>query len=301
MKQQNQNSSTPDSLLELLQSAGASARANAARELIRQNAKIPAHVLLDLLERETVGLVRDRLRILIGSQPTKEPLQSRASEDSSGLSDLLANAGSMLRHETEPVIGFLRSTANQEIPKFRESQTYQRIEDLRHTLTAIIQILELGGRQDRAAVSLFSLTKSVIESVETNAAIRFNVNPSDSEDLSDTDFTIKTNESLLKLLLVNVLRNAVDATNKVPKGDNYIEINIDMTDSEFTINITNPFNGQSFESSDVQSIGASSNSEGRGNGMYLIRLVSSQLGYHHTLDGAGGVARFALWGGKDFA
>ncbi|MFT4468528.1 GHKL domain-containing protein [Arthrobacter sulfonylureivorans] len=273
----------------------ASDRAKAVADALRDDVQLPIDVLIKALENETVPIVEKRLRKLLNvrpkNAPVREPLRVEESSEIHELHELLENASSIIRHETEPVIGLLRSAASKEVIGFESSQTNTRIEILRRRIASVALLLQINRPIQYEEVHLPNFLAEILETYSSES-VRVGAFTEYGRD------RITTNPNLLRLVLDNALRNAVDASSEVGTSA-YATVSCEQTDVDFWIKISNPFSGDKLERSDVIDLGRSSKGSARGTGMSLIDIALRRMDYDWNLVGRSGIAHFTIWGKAD--
>ncbi|MDF9751458.1 GHKL domain-containing protein [Arthrobacter sp. ES3-54] len=281
-----------------LESPLASERGTAAQALLSSEEQLPIDVLVTALEKETVPMVRDRLRLLMKKRPANSsaPTESAVTDTLSDtesmrtLEELLGNAGSIIRHETEPAIGLLRRAATRDIENFKKSETNAQIEILRETIDSVVLLLNINRPSATKTISLDEFMEKLIERQGLASDVDFDrIADNDGKNL------LTTNPGLLDLALVNALRNAFEARS-LSESQSKIRLSYELGPSDFWIKVSNPFDGTTLAQEDVLIVGASSKGSSRGLGMRTIDLVAKRLGYGWSISGIGGIVHFTIWG-----
>ncbi|WP_374954229.1 GHKL domain-containing protein [Rathayibacter sp. AY1C2] len=200
---------------------------------------------------------------------------------------ILDSLAGLIRHETEPSIGFLRRSAARDLGiNYAESETFRYIELLR---------LRLRGLETLTSAHRFPKW----ERVSLNAVIRQSTPEAfrqDDFELSSDSDQIDTDPGLLSIILGNALLNAREAADQVPNGSVWVSSSV--TDRDFSVAIRNNFAGQTFDSEVVARSGLSSKPKHKGLGVTAMHLAAKRLEYSVTLNASGGTAMFAIRGAR---
>lgn len=197
---------------------------------------------------------------------------------------------SLIRHETEPAIGWIRHAANAEIEDFTTSRTNQMIQALRNRILGLAAIADASRAPLLQPISLHECIRSAIPVDVDQSMLEIDDGPTES------DRTIQSDHGLLSLIIGNAIQNAIDASSRIADNKSAILVNSGMNDSNFWLTITNRFSGQSFRLAEVSRPGLSSKGTRRGLGVESMRLASNRLGYSLDLNADGGIAVFMLKG-----
>jgi hypothetical protein len=277
-----------------LESSLPSQRALAA-EWLRVHATSDHIVLIvGALERESVPTIRrtlaEALKRARSTGPESQRLSSPsdAGDELSRLVTVLDDLAGIIRHETDPAIGWLRRAAAREIPNFEESETNARIETLRQRIMGL-ETLTAAYRDPRW--SRVTLTDVVHECMPPDLAPeRVRLEGSNREDEIDSD------RGLLTLIVANALKNASEAAAEMPASQVGVLVETGLSQSDFWLSITNRFHGESFDFDDVVHTGASNKPAHKGLGLSAMRIAAERLDYVLSLSASGGTAFFSLRG-----
>lgn len=224
------------------------------------------------------------------SQPIPDPAEERQSFGSDAR-DLSSHLSSMIRHETDPAIGWLRRAAAREIESFESSQTNRYIETLRRRIVALSRLAAAYRRPVLERISIDDIiSRSALDASDLGPGL-FNI--------SVPRRYITTDWALLELIIVNGLRNAAEAASAAPSPQGWpvpVRVEAGAGLQNFWITITNRFAGQSFDEVTVSHAGTSSKPDHKGLGVTAMRVAADRLGYDFSLQGAGGTATMVLRG-----
>lgn len=279
----------------LTESTAPNDRAKAARWLASSKVEAPFNSLVLALEKETVPQLRKRIRALMARRTANSPTAPEAapaSEETTELRLLLANAAAIVRHETDPKIGLLHLEASKEIADYKASSTYVRVLELEHTLDVVTNLLRMEHPPVADKVSLSDVINSAYASSGIAVQIETEVFRHELSDL-----TITTDPTWLEMIISNALRNAERAM--LSASGSKIDIKLECNSYDFSIIISNPFAGHEFQLSDVAQVGASTRSENGGRGLYIVHMLCLKMGYEFDIHGKAGVANFVLKGDRN--
>lgn len=283
---------TESDALDGLRSELPSVRARAAEWFVVNATQAHLVLLSEAIEAETVPSVR-RLLTLAGrkARTPGSPVAVAGLEDEaepSLPSEILDSLAGLLRHETEPVIGWLRRSAARDIGDgFESSETFKNIDLLRRRLRGLEALAAAHRLPTWTAVSLSWL---VDECRPPDLA---------KESLAGvprTDDVIHSDVGLMSIIVGNALLNAYEAA--AHQGDGAVWVESAVTDRDFWISITNRFEGQGFELDHVAHTGTSTKASHKGLGLSAMRLAAERLGYDLSLTASGGTAFFSLRGAR---
>ena len=265
-------------------------RMSAAQQLASQAEPMLAAAILDAISKETVPRIR-RLLSDAHSLATHDPKTPEASRPAKSSVDdettrLLSDLGGLIRHETEPAIGWVRRAAKMEVADFETSRTNLAIERLRSRIAGLSMLAQAQRPPEWREASLHELLTACIPPDFAPGLLQV--------ETPGEDDAIETDRHLLTLILSNALQNAVDASEVLESGQIFVQIG--MNETEFWLSISNRFAGESFDFDHVSASGASNKHGHRGLGVAAMRSASSRLGYALSLQASGGVATFALRG-----
>lgn len=270
-----------------------SERARAAQWFLANSTEQHAAVLTRAIETEVVPSIR---QLLTTTAVRRKRPTGRDTPSVGGVyngteridEEILDGLSGLIRHETEPVIGWLRRSAAREIgDAFEASETSRNIDLLRRRILGL-EALAAAHRVPRWTRSSLSSLVASCRPPEMSADTA--VEQMRSDDLIDTD------PGLFSIIISNALQNAYEAAAEEEEGAVWFETGV--TDRDFWISITNRFHGQSFEFEYVAHTGASSKASHKGLGLSAMALAADRLGYSLALTANGGNAFFSIRGGR---
>lgn len=271
-----------------------SQRAEAA-EWVRSNyspSMIPE--ILDALEKETVPTIRRALAVGLRMAQSKErqsddPLAGTPQNDKVEiLSSVLDDLAGLIRHETDPAIGWLRRAAAKEIPNFDASETNAHIETLRKRIIGLETLAAAHRLPHWARITLHEVIQDC--KPPDLGADRLIGKGLERKDSIDTD------RGLMTLIVTNALKNASEAASGLPSGQTEVWLETGVSDTHFWLSITNRFDGDSFDFDHVAHTGASNKVDHKGLGISAMRMAAHRLNYTLKLTATGGTVFFSLTG-----
>lgn len=203
---------------------------------------------------------------------------------------ILDDLSAIIRHETEPVIGWLRRSAAQELGvAYESSGTFRNIELLRRRLRGLEALTAAHRMPSWSRASLTQLILECSPPIVPPVISR--------EGSAVVDDFIDTDTGLMSIILSNALLNANEAasdleTEKVA----HVWVENGVSDREFWVSVSNRFRGDGFDLHHVAHTGASTKANHKGLGLRAMKLASERLGYELSLTAAGGTAFFSLRG-----
>lgn len=259
-------------------------------------------VLMEAASREVVPQIRQVLFAASAAleDETAGPTPTDVLADESSLTLLGPELAGVLEHELRPSIGLLRLAANSEIRNFGTSQTNAAIESFRQRIDGLVRLVEAYALPKREATSLYEFLTSCAESVRSAGT------PIYVSEINDDDI-IHTDRGLLRLIVMNALQNALDATAALPPETSAADSSVvtspillsaGVSDRSFWVTVTNKFVGAAFEHEDIVASGRTSKRSHLGLGTRIMALSASHLNYQLAVTGVGGQAMFSLRGGR---
>lgn len=279
-----------------------SQRSESAHWLGRHPSSDHESLLRDALDREIVPAVKramqsalSRLQASAVQGPstrdaTEPPPSTRPTvgADSFALDNYIAG---LVRHETEPVIGWLRRSAAREIRgELLASQTGKNIETLRMRLDGVTSLLTARKSAEWRSESLDAL---LIRCLPPGVEVLLNSEGDGSDEYIDVD------EALSSLVFGNALRNALEASSAA--NPSAVEVTYGVWRSDFRVRITNTFDGDRFDLEDVVRPGTSTKSNHRGLGLAAALAAAARMNWNISLEGRAGVAVFIITGSRQHA
>ena len=278
--------------LHLLKSRLPSDRARAAEWWLGHAEPQHLTLLTEAIANESVpsikrllGIASDRIRTR--NSPTL-PVDESESGATNEASQILESLSGLIRHETEPVIGWLRRSAAKDIGTgYDSSETFRNIDLLRRRLRGL-EALAAAQRVPRRR--RLSLSRMISDCRPAGLSTEVFKSPLD-------DDAIDSDPGLLSIIFSNALLNAHEAGSAV-HGEGAIWVESGVSDRDFWVAISNRFNGDSFEFEQFAHSGASSKDSHKGLGLSAMKLAANRLGYELSLTASGGTAFFSVRGGR---
>lgn len=272
---------------EALRSRLPSERAAAADWYARNAASSDIGLLTTAIEKETVPAVKRLLEAgARRAHQTSESTYVYQADEAAASPEILDALSGLIRHETEPVIGWIRRSAAREIgDQYEASETFRNIDLLRRRLLGL-ETLTAAHRLPRySRTSLLSLIVHCQPEGFPDQAVEANVGNDDS---------IDTDTGLFSIIVGNALLNAQEASAGLPGVP--ILVQHGVSDRHFWVTVTNRFQGQAFEMEHVAQTGASTKGSHKGLGVSAMRMAAERLHYDFALQASGGTVVFSLQG-----
>ena len=292
--------------LELLASASALDRLRAARLLQHIATTDDKHTLERSLAREPDAWVRSALTKAVRSHIDEQSEDAPSSyiEDSEGLKkDVRAQTTqemiSMITHELDPLVGTLRRSIRDEIPNFRTTDTYRAISSLDSFLAALSNLYQASNLPSLVDFSLsdlvFEVTRTVLWERQQRKASSVPIGHARRDHVG-----IISDPGLVRLAFLNVLRNAVEASDPDDGGKGHpILVNWGSTDRDMWIAIFDRGVGLPSNPSGITKPGVTTKKRGRHTGMGLtiatMALLSMNGKVAHRPRRGGGVVSELRW------
>lgn len=203
---------------------------------------------------------------------------------------VLADLSSLIRHEMQPAVGWVRYAAHGEIPNFESSATNAAINGLRRRVAGLVQLADAHRLPNRESTSLVELLRWSVPKDEHEDLFVFEA-PQGLDDSIDTDV------GLFVLLVGAAMQNAADAV-VIAGSPSNIFVTVGVTDKDFWVSIVNRHLGANWEFGDVAATGVSSKANKRGMGTRVMGLAADRLGYDLDLKASGGTVTFTVHGSR---
>ncbi|MCS5722505.1 ATP-binding protein [Herbiconiux sp. CPCC 203407] len=244
-------------------------------------------LLTTAIAEETVPAVRGLLEAAARqAQQTPAPAVGDQPQEAPASPDILDALSGLIRHETEPIIGWIRRSAAKEIgDRYEASETFKNIDLLRRRLLGL-ETLAAAHRLPRySRTSLLNLIVDCQPEGFPEQVVEANTGDDDS---------IDTDPGLFAIVVGNALLNAQEASAGLPGAP--ILVRHGVSDRQFWVTVTNRFQGQAFEMEHVAQTGASTKDSHKGLGVTAMRMAADRLRYSFTLQASGGTVVFSLRG-----
>ncbi|WP_173024309.1 GHKL domain-containing protein [Microbacterium oryzae] len=244
-------------------------------------------ILTTAIEEETVPAVRRLLAAAVRrAQQISEPTYVYEPDVAPASPEILDALSGLIRHETEPIIGWIRRSAAREIgDQYEASETFRNIDLLRRRLLGL-ETLAAAHRLPRySRASLLTLIVDCQPQGFPDQVV--------DADRGDDD-SIDTDPGLFSIIVGNALLNAQEASSGLPGAP--ILVRHGVSDRHFWVTVTNRFEGQAFEMEHVAQTGASTKDSHKGLGVSAMRMAADRLRYNFSLQASGGIVIFSLRG-----
>ena len=227
----------------LLTSENAHDRLRAARYLSRFATSADHDTLQKALAREDVVWIKRALRQalercatfnLTGSDGPELP---EPEEDAADIDDVYAQAieevTRRLVHEIEPIIGAGRYYASKEIAEYQKSRTKRELDRLESLLLAIHTLSRAAETPTVHECDLAEQIRVVADSESLNHSVKLEL-------AGPSPLVVETDDSLVKLVVANGIRNAIEATEATAdasRSSNRVVLTWGETDRDYWIAI----------------------------------------------------------------
>lgn len=203
-------------------------------------------------------------------------------------SEAFAESISQVLHELEPLIGALAMHASNEVENFFDSETSKDLQLLEETMQSFEDWIKV---EQSARYSSVSISKVVSDEI---AALQNKYGASILSTLPDS-LSFVTDKSMLRIIISNALRNAIQATNPNSFESNPILINAGVTDRELWISIIDSGEGLKEEQSVLMKSKFTTKPGNRGLGLAILnKAVMALNGDWELKNGASRGAEFHL-------
>lgn len=294
--------------LDLLGSGDALDRLRAARALRDLARPEDREVISDALTAESDAWVRAALSQIenLESAVLDDASADGASEDAAQLaSDIRAQTTQelteMVHHELEPLVGALEVSCLTEVHEFEQSSTRRSLAGLGSFLKALRALNQASGVP---SVSEFNLSDTVFESISTVADERRSRRLQEIEVRTARDDVVSAlgDRDLVRLALVNLLRNALESTDSVKAEATPVIVNWGATDRDFWIAVLDRGVGLPHGAARMREPGVTTKDKNNNSGMGLavcemaLKSMNGQLAVRPR-EGGGVVAEMRWTGG----
>lgn len=289
---------TKEEALSALRSPASHQRIKAARFFIAHGNEGDLLRLRQALQLESDTYVRKRLeqaiervssgveRRAVSAQEGENPIEA-ADQDS--FAETVQRVGGLFLHEMEGPIGRTSLYASKEVPDYPTSKTKREIEALRSVFGGIEQLVKASKPPRPQQIDLAELIE-IIVSTEIDPAL----NPSV---YGTKPFLVTTDPDLLRLALVNGLRNAAEAIAQIGSRDQQHPIIVTWgeTDRDYWISVIDHGPGVSGSPIPKFEIGKTTKVGHRGFGLAIAKRAMESIGGTVLLQpGTDGGARYEL-------
>jgi signal transduction histidine kinase len=271
-----------DAALESLGSTSAHDRLKSARELRKSARPEDRATLLAALRNETVSWVRSAIQKAIdrldeSPDPDDEGSRPSVSDAPEGtLRQLKARVTeevtSTILHEFQPIIGLLRAAARSEIATYDTSRTKAQL-DRFDALVDSIEVLKRAATTPRVTEFDFAslVAECISDEVQERAIAPSLVGPS--------PLVVRADRSLLRLAMLNGIRNAIDAvlSTKSATTDGDIVITWGVTDIDVWMTVIDRGPGLAAGAGDAFRVGTTTKVNHSGFGLAIAKQAMDSM------------------------
>lgn len=261
--------------LDLLASGDALDRLRAARALRDLARPEDREVISDALKAESDAWVRSALSQIenLESVSLDDAALDSASEDSAQLvSDIRVQTTQalteMVHHELEPLVGTLYVSCMSEVHEFEHSRTSRSLSGISSFLKALRALNQASGVP---SVSEFNLSDTVVESISTVTDERHDRGLREIHvRVARVDVvSVLGDRDLVRLVLVNLLRNALESTDSLSGEAPPVIVNWGETDRDVWIAVLDRGVGLPHGASRMREAGVTTKDKNTNSGMGL--------------------------------
>lgn len=209
----------------------------------------------------------------------------------------------MVTHELEPLLGSLRTSCLREVSDFERSNTRRAIAGIESFLDALHGLHRASGMP---SVSDFSLSDTVLEAISTVQNERHSRGATEIPvDTARSEYVAALGDrNLVRLALVNVLRNALEASDPTEGGDGQaVVVSWGTTDRDAWVAVFDRGIGLPLGASRMLEPGVTTKDKGANSGMGLAVSVMALQSMNGTLNhrprDGGGVVAEMRWTGDE--
>ncbi|MCJ2013923.1 sensor histidine kinase [Methylobacterium sp. J-076] len=266
----------------LIRSSSPHERLTAARHIRRSVTTKDLPLLRAVLRDETVVWVRKALIAAIGKAEDSLPPQvapaAQSEEDATAknVKQIHARAveevAATLLHEFQPIVGVLRLRAQEEVPAFDKSGVKVQLDRLDSLFTAIETLKIAASTPRRRQFDLAMLVDDVAREEGANYEIKISTT-------GPRPFIIESDPSLIKLVISNGLRNALEGVVTVPQHEDShpVIINWGATDIEIWLAIMDRGPGLGTNMEGAFNVGSTTKRGHSGMGLAIARQAMDSL------------------------
>lgn len=289
---------TREEALAQLGSGSSHDRLKAARFLARHSDPSDLHVLRNAHKNESVSYVRTGLAIAINRASNLVP---RSAENYIDELEIPSDVRSQIRneaieevtgqilHEIASPVGLIASAATREIPDYENSKTRIQVENLKRIFEAVeqLKVATAAPRPEEFDLSefLFEVASEVVEGRTVEVSFQ-----------GSKPMLISSDRALLRLGVVNGMRNAVEAVVDLPGSVPHpIVVTWGETDIDYWVAVVDRGPGLVGPAESAFGIGKTTKKGHSGFGLTIARQAAETLGGVCTLQlAAEGGARFEI-------
>jgi hypothetical protein len=284
----------------MLSSSLPSVRTRAVQWFVDNATKDDVAILHNALAVESVPRIKSQLAVAMRKatdgrsvRPVIQPGNPKVSGSTTESADITLNELSrVIAHELVPGIGWIRSAANKEIHPYQPSRTHSAIEGLRRRMDGLMRIVDAS--RPVTFLERIEISELVLECMPPEASDVL----SSERSATSSDDLIETDRGLMSILLSNAMHNAIASCEKSGVDASAVVVRWSVTDTAFSITISNPFSGLAPSAEEILSGNLASSPGHRGLGMRLIGLTARRLGYELAITTGGGIWEFTVGGSR---
>lgn len=283
-----------DDMAKSLESSLPSERANAASWFIENGRSRHRVVLTNALARESVPQIRALLSQAVHASSIHNAAVERVQAEETSLTTseaILENLATMIRHELEPAIGWIRLAADSEIEDFESSKTNSAVEALRRRISSLVSLVLSRRVPKREHLSITNLVYQCLPYNFNSEHVVVRVEP-------EKDDSLYTDKALLSIILLNAFQNCADALDGRELSEHCVDVEFSTGDDAFWLTVRNKFEGNAFSVDEVTASGITTKLGHKGIGLSMMFAAAKRLSYDLNIKGEGGVATLSLRGAK---
>ena len=206
----------------------------------------------------------------------------------------------MVHHELEPIVGALELSCRSEVHEFEQSSTRKSLTGLGSYLKALRALNQASGVP---SVGEFNLSDTVVEAISTVADERRNRRLQEIEVRAAREDVVSVlgDRDLVRMILVNLLRNALESTDSLEGETPPVIVNWGATDRDVWVAVLDRGVGLPHGSSRMTEPGVTTKDKNTNSGMGLavcemaLKSMNGQLAVRPRE--SGGVVAEMRWTG----